>query len=242
MAAGLRGGGGLSCCGVEVAAAAGGTATSLSLCPTICRRPTDQFSCATSCRNEFVGETATRQGRRPRGCFCPNCGQLNHKMGASFTTQRRLAACSGFSALAAALQGGTVPVPAACAAAALLLLLHRCIHSRCSKPPPPVPAAAPTLQATTTTWRAGAALPTSATCAGRCCAARVRAAATLGPVAASSTPPTDDQLPQQHNSVYTFLEAFDLIHFPFMCLQSACPQQNLRYRPPGNSLGLKWER
>ena len=29
-------------------------------------------------------------------------------------------------------------------------------------------------------------------------------------------------------------------HFPCMCLQSACPQRNLRYRPPGNSLRQAW--
>ena len=40
-----------------------------------------------------MGETATRQGRRPRGCFCPNCGQLNHKMGASATAQRSVLGC-----------------------------------------------------------------------------------------------------------------------------------------------------
>lgn len=36
---------------------------------------------AAGMRNEFVGETAARQGARPRGCFCPQCGQVNHKLG-----------------------------------------------------------------------------------------------------------------------------------------------------------------
>jgi hypothetical protein len=36
---------------------------------------------AAGMRNEFVGETAARAGGRPRGCFCPQCGQVNHKMG-----------------------------------------------------------------------------------------------------------------------------------------------------------------
>lgn len=37
---------------------------------------------AAGMRNEFVGETAARQGRLVRGCFCPQCGQVNHKLGA----------------------------------------------------------------------------------------------------------------------------------------------------------------
>lgn len=27
-------------------------------------------------RNDFLGETAARQGRARRGCFCPQCGQV----------------------------------------------------------------------------------------------------------------------------------------------------------------------
>ncbi len=49
---------------------------------TIAAVPDKRTCCRLAGRNDFVGETATRQGRRPRGCFCPNCGQLNHKMGA----------------------------------------------------------------------------------------------------------------------------------------------------------------
>lgn len=36
---------------------------------------------AAGMRNEYLGETAARQGARPRGCSCPQCGQLNHKLG-----------------------------------------------------------------------------------------------------------------------------------------------------------------
>lgn len=36
---------------------------------------------AAAMRNDFVAETAERQGRTARGCFCPNCGQVNHKLG-----------------------------------------------------------------------------------------------------------------------------------------------------------------
>lgn len=36
---------------------------------------------AAGMRNEYLGETAARQGGRPRGCFCPQCGQVNHKLG-----------------------------------------------------------------------------------------------------------------------------------------------------------------
>ncbi len=36
---------------------------------------------AAAARNEYLGETAARQGNRPRGCFCPQCGQVNHKLG-----------------------------------------------------------------------------------------------------------------------------------------------------------------
>jgi hypothetical protein len=36
---------------------------------------------AAGLRNEYLGETAARGGGRVRGCFCPQCGQVNHKLG-----------------------------------------------------------------------------------------------------------------------------------------------------------------
>jgi hypothetical protein len=36
---------------------------------------------AAGVRNELVGETAARRDGRPRGCHCPQCGQVNHKLG-----------------------------------------------------------------------------------------------------------------------------------------------------------------
>ena len=36
---------------------------------------------AAGMRNEYLGETAARGGGRVRGCFCPQCGQVNHKLG-----------------------------------------------------------------------------------------------------------------------------------------------------------------
>ena len=35
---------------------------------------------AAALRNDYVGETAAR-ANRPRGCPCPQCGQVNHRMG-----------------------------------------------------------------------------------------------------------------------------------------------------------------